>query len=219
LPPLYFPKFTSWSITRSMTLRTPIHALPEGYVEDRHLVATERRTLLLLNLAALVPLGLALALVGLWWATVRQLRGPYSTAFSEQFPVLVGILAVLVITFGGHEALHGLAIRLYGHKPRFGIALSKGVMYATTDNALFPRNQFVVIALAPLVVMTLVGMALMIVVPDTLGYFVGLIVALNAAGAIGDLWMAAAVMRYPADALVRDEADSIRIYVFEASST
>lgn len=202
-----------------MALKTPIHTLPEGYTEVQHLVATEGRTLLWLNLVSLVPLGLALALVGWWWALVRQWRGPYETAFSEQLSALVAIPIVLVVTFGGHELVHGLAIRLYGHKPRFGVALSKGVMYATTDNALFPRNQFIVVALAPLAAMTLAGLALMVVLPDALGYYVGLMVALNAAGAIGDLWMAAVVMRYPVEALVRDEADSIRIYVFEAANT
>ena len=202
-----------------MTFKTPIHTLPAGYTEARHLSATEGRTLLWLNLASLAPLGMALIVVGWWTAVVRQVRGPYSTAFSEQFPPLVGVVVVLVITLGGHEALHGLAIRLYGHRPRFGIALSKGVMYATTDNALFPRNQFIAVALAPLVVMTLLGMVLMIFMPDALGYYVGLMIALNAAGAIGDLWMTAVVMRYPANTLVRDEADSIRIYTYEAANT
>ncbi|HLV36517.1 MAG TPA: DUF3267 domain-containing protein, partial [Spirillospora sp.] len=75
-----------------------------------------------------------------------------------------------------------------------------------------PRNHFVIIALAPLVVITLVGMVLMIFMPDSIAYYIGLIVVLNAAGSIGDLWMTAAVLRYPPDTLVRDEADSIRIY-------
>jgi hypothetical protein len=58
-------------------------------------------------------------------------------------------------------------------------------------------------------------MALMIVVPDALGYYVGLVIVLNAGGAIGDLWMVGIVLRYPPHALVRDEADSIRIYLPE----
>lgn len=193
-------------------MQTPIHTLPADYAEVRHLVATEQRTLLWLNLASLIPLGLALLMMGWWWAFVQRLRGPYSTAFSETISWVVAVLVVLVITFGGHEAIHGLAIRWAGHRPRFGMELRKGVMYATADGALFPRNHFVIIALAPLVVITLVGMALMILVPDSIGYYIGLIVVLNAAGAIGDLWMTAAVLRYPPDTLVRDEADSIRIY-------
>jgi hypothetical protein len=191
----------------------PVHELPADYTEVQHLVVTEPRTLLWLNLASLVPLVIALLVLDRWSAFARQLRGPFNTAFSESFPELLAVILVIGLTFGGHEALHGLAILWAGHRPRFGMALHKGVLYATADNALFPRNQFVVIALAPLVGLTLLGLILTPLVPDRIGYFVGLGVALNAAGAIGDLWMTAAVLRYPESALVRDEADSIRIFV------
>lgn len=193
-------------------MQTPISILPDNYVEAKHLVATEQRTLLWLNLASLVPLVLALLFMGWWGAVVRQLRGPYNTAFSESLSWLIAVVIVVIVTFGGHELAHGLAIRWAGHKPRFGMKLHKGVLYATADGALFPRNQFIVIALAPLVLITLMGMFLMVFVPDSIGYYVGLIVVLNAAGAIGDMWMTAVVLRYPPDALVRDEADSIRIF-------
>jgi hypothetical protein len=197
-------------------LTPPIHNLPAGYVEAQHLVATERRTLIWLNIAALGPLILALLAMGWWWMFVQRLRGPISTAFSESLSPLVAVVVVLAVTFGAHEALHGLAIRWAGHHPRFGMKLHKGVIFATADGALFPRNHFIVIALAPLVGLTIVGMLLMIIVPDTIGYYVGLIVVLNAGGAVGDLWMTAAVLRYAQDSLVRDEADSIRIYVQQA---
>jgi hypothetical protein len=193
-------------------MQTPISILPDNYVEAKHLVATEQRTLLWLNIASLVPLVLALLFMGWWGAVVRQLRGPYNTAFSESLSWLIAVVIVVIVTFGGHELAHGLAIRWAGHKPRFGMKLHKGVLYATADGALFPRNQFIVIALAPLVLITLMGMFLMVFVPDSIGYYVGLIVVLNAAGAIGDMWMTAVVLRYPPDALVRDEADSIRIF-------
>jgi hypothetical protein len=192
---------------------TPVHALPDGYREVRHLIATEPRTLLWLNLASLIPLVLMLLAMGSWASWIQQMRGPYNTLFSETLSPLVAVPLVLVITFGGHELIHGVAILWAGHRPRFGMALDKGVMYATADNALFPRNHFILIALAPLVILTLIGMAVMVIVPDAVGYYVGLIVVLNAAGAIGDLWMTAVVLGYPPSALVRDEADSIRIYL------
>ena len=196
-----------------MTSQAPIHSLPDNYIQAKHIVATEPKTLLWLNIASLVPLALALLLMSWWGDLVRRLRGPYSTAFSESFPWYLAVIVVLVLTFGGHELTHGLVIGLLGHRPRFGVKLDKGVFYATADNALFWRGQFVLIALAPLLGLTLLCMLLLLIVPDTLGYYVGLIVVLNAAGSIGDLWMSAEVLRYPADALVRDEADSIRIYV------
>jgi hypothetical protein len=195
---------------------TPIHTLPADYTEAKHLVATDNRTLLGLNLASLLPLVIALLLMGWWSGQIQRLRGPYNTAFSESLSSLVAVVVVLVITFGGHEGIHGLAIHWAGHKPRFGMALHMGALYATADNALFTRAQFIVIALAPLVVLTVLGMALMIIVPDGVGYYVGLLVALNAAGSIGDLWMTAWVLRYPPDALVRDETTGIRIYTRRA---
>jgi hypothetical protein len=39
---------------------------------------------------------------------------------------------------------------------------------------------------------------------------------LNAGGAIGDLWMTGLALRYSSTALVRDEADSIRIFTPDA---
>jgi type III secretory pathway component EscS len=190
----------------------PIHELPPDYHEVRHLVATEPRTLLVLNLLSLVPIAIALGVVGMWSAIVRQLRG--TLAGGEVSPI-IGLVIVFAVVFTVHEGIHGLFIWLYGHKPHFGFKPQYGVFYATANDALFPRNPFLVIALAPLVVMTVAGLLLMVVVPDALGYYLGLVIVLNAGGAIGDLWMSAVVLRYPAYALVRDEADSIRVYMPE----
>ena len=54
---------------------------------------------------------------------------------------------------------------------RYGAKLSKGVLYATADNALFRRNEYLAIALAPLVGITLVVMVLMVVAPQGLAYY------------------------------------------------
>lgn len=195
-----------------MLRQTLTHELPPGYREDRHLAATEGRVLFWLNVLSLIPLVIALMVVGLWGAFVRRLRGPILSPLWENIPWLLAVIVVIILMIGLHEWIHGLAIRWVGYKPRYGINLAKGVFFATTDNGLFWRDQFIFVALAPLVVITLVGMALMIFMPDSLAYYIGLIVVMNAAGAVGDLWMAAVVWRYPTNTLVGDEADSIRIY-------
>jgi hypothetical protein len=187
---------------------TPIHALPDTYTEAEHLVVTEGNRLLWLNVLALVPLAVALVLMGGWWLLVVRLRGSIP---GSDLSWWVGLLLVLLV-LPLHEGLHAAAILWAGHKPRLGAKLDKGVLYATADGALFRRNQFIVIALAPIVVITLAGMALMLALPDMLGFWIGLAVVFNASSAIGDLWMVAVVLRYPPDALVRDEADGIRIY-------
>ncbi|HEX2906449.1 MAG TPA: DUF3267 domain-containing protein [Phototrophicaceae bacterium] len=189
----------------------PLQELPPQYREVQHLVLLEPGRALRLNLLALGPLPVALAGMAAWWPLVLRLRGPFPGG--PNWPWWLWVLLVLVVVLPLHELFHGLAIRWAGHKPRYGILLRKGALYATADGALFPRRAFLVIALAPLVGITLVGLLLVYLLPDTVGYYVGLAVALNAGSAIGDLWMAAVVWPYPAHTLIRDEMDSLRIYL------
>jgi len=74
-------------------------------------------------------------------------------------------LNVLIIVILGtvfivpHEWLHGLAIRYYGGEAHYGVGVAHFILpydYATTDHE-FSRNQFVVVLLTPLLVLTLLG--------------------------------------------------------------
>ena len=62
-------------------------------------------------------------------------------------------------------------------------------------------------------------MGLMIVVPQWLAYYLAIAAVLNAGGAIGDLWSVGVLLRYPAQVLVRDEADRFRIYALGADGS
>ena len=69
------------------------------------------------------------------------------------------------------------------------------------------------VALAPLVVMTpplLLGMA---VLPTFWAQAAQLMLILNASGAAGDLLMSWEIMRFPAQAMVMDEMDGVRIFM------
>lgn len=109
-----------------------------------------------------------------------------------------------------HELLHGLAISYFGGTPRYGTGIAYFVLpyaYATTDTR-FTRNQFIVIALAPLVGLTGIGVPLMVafewswlVVP----------LAANAGGAVGDLWMVLTLLGYPSHVRVEDSTTGMRI--------
>ncbi|WP_135828367.1 DUF3267 domain-containing protein [Halorussus halobius] len=130
-----------------------------------------------------------------WWNLALELLA---------FAVLVTAIIV------PHEWVHGLAIRYYGGRPRYGIGLAHFVLpyaYATTDHR-FARNQFVVVALAPLVVLTLVGVALL--VAFGWGWLV-VPLAANAGGAVGDLWMVLTVLGYPPHVRVEDGTTGVRI--------
>ncbi|WP_090617215.1 DUF3267 domain-containing protein [Natrinema salaciae] len=129
-------------------------------------------------------------------------------------PSVIGWLAVslglLVCVVVPHELLHGVFMARYGDRPNYGLGVSYLVLpyaYAETSGESYTRNQLLVALLAPFVVITAVGLAAMTVVPSPL-----LIVpmAANAAGSIGDLWMAAVLCQYPADVRVGDPPGEVR---------
>lgn len=189
--------------------RAPIHDLPYGYTEIRHIRLTEDRLLVWLNILSIVPIVVMIVLMAIWWGVVswgRALEPPSSV------PWWLALVAAMLIVLPLHELLHGVTITFFGQRVRYGAKLSKGVLYATADQALFRRNEYLAVALAPLVGITLLAMLLMVFVPQWLAYYTGIAAVLNAGGAIGDLWSVGILLRYPSAVLVRDEADGFRIY-------
>lgn len=121
---------------------------------------------------------------------------------------LVVVLALIPL----HEWLHGLGMQYYGHKVRYGFKWTKGVLYATSDNGLFWREQFVGVALAPLIGISLICLVASLFVAAGVGFWLMMTATLNATGAIGDVWMVRVAYRYPAYALIRDEEDGMRVF-------
>jgi hypothetical protein len=138
---------------------------------------------------ALAPAGVA------WWNDALTLLA-----------LVVAATAVVV----PHELLHGLAIRRYGGEVGYGVGVAHFVLpyaYATTEHR-FGRDQFLVVLLTPLVVMTLVGVPVMVALEW--GWLV-VPLAANAAGAVADVWMALTLLGYPSHVRVEDHEDGVRI--------
>src|SRR5512140_3486666 len=72
-------------------------------------------------------------------------------------PGLLMILVVMAIAIILHELIHGLFFWLFAcHKPEFG--LGPGYAFAAMPDWFFPKGQYLVIALSPLVALTMLGM-------------------------------------------------------------
>lgn len=121
--------------------------------------------------------------------------------------VLVLIFATIVL----HEAVHGLGFMLLAKvRPIFAF---RGVYaYAAAPGYYIPRNPYLVIALAPLVVISLVGVVLMTFVPPLWITPLVLVCVVNSSGAVGDLWVAWLLLRHPPEAFAQDRGDEIEIY-------
>jgi Putative zincin peptidase len=88
------------------------------------------------------------------------------------------------------------------------------MFYATSPGYAYRRNDYVVTALAPFVFLSTLFVLGMWLLQGTLWVaLLGICGVLNAAGAIGDMWISMIVLRYPATALVMDERDGMRVFL------
>jgi Putative zincin peptidase len=115
-----------------------------------------------------------------------------------------------VVVLGVHEALHAAAILVLGGRPSFGLKLPFA-LYCTAPNQLFTRDGYRAVALAPLVVITVLGVVVTWLAPN-LGAFLWLAWVGNVSGAVGDLVTTSELRHVPANALIADTEDGFIAY-------
>jgi hypothetical protein len=197
--------------------KSATRTLPEAYQKlDGLDLTTNQGLALILNLGGL---GLLFGLGWLFLQSLAFLRPEYLS--SENILVITGMRefwrAVLLLAVSTalmivlHEGLHGLLFWIItGQFPKFGF---RGFYaYASAPEWYIPRGAYVLIALTPVVLITVMGMAAVTIVPLNLVPGVLLLVSMNAAGALGDIITAIWLAGKPAGILVYDYGDGVRIY-------
>ncbi|HZU67291.1 MAG TPA: DUF3267 domain-containing protein [Ktedonobacteraceae bacterium] len=119
---------------------------------------------------------------------------------------IAGYVLILPI----HEVVHALAFLFWGGRPYFGTKLPLA-LYCGAKNQLFHRDQYLVIGLAPLVVLTLAGIIFTLLNPVLASYTLFASLG-NVSGAAGDVWTVARLLRYPKSALVEDTEAGYRVW-------
>ena len=148
----------------------------------------------LLSLALFVA---AAAGVGLLYALLGR---PVFARGDSPLLWLLAFIGVLPL----HELVHAAFFSLFGGRPRFGAGI-KGVMpylYVADPGRRFSRDRFLVTGLAPLLLLDLAALVLMLRNPSW-SWAAPALVA-NTSGAIGDLWVAGLLLRFPGWAQVED---------------
>ena len=188
--------------------------LPPDYILSERLAIESRRTFVLLNLASLLPLA-AGALC--FWAVDRALQAlnvsPLFTVPSGN--VLLTALIVIVLMFvvlSVHELCHGLVFQAFGAHPKYGIDLGKGVAFASAKESYFTRDAYLIVALAPLVIISMLCVIAMALTGGEARFVAALMGTINAGSAVGDLWFTLVCLRYPRDLLVRDFGDGAELF-------
>src|SRR5712691_11581426 len=123
--------------------------------------------------------------------------------------IVINIISYILI-LPIHELIHAAAFVLWGGKPYFGARLPYA-LYCGAKNQLFHRNQYLVVGLAPLVVITLAGIVVTFVAPVVAAFALAVTVG-NVSGAAGDAWSVARMLRLPATTLVEDTEVGYRVW-------
>jgi hypothetical protein len=146
-----------------------------------------------------------------WRFTIFQRPDFNNTHHPINFLIIVGIIIITLFVFIFHEILHGCFFWIFTQsRPKFGF---KGAYaYAAAPEWYIHRNAYLVIGIAPLLLITLIGLILIPVIPNF--YLIILIYALtlNASGSVGDIAVCLWLLRHPSSTLIQDYGDEIKIF-------
>lgn len=189
----------------------PTQTLPETHSLAWQVnLKTDKRLNLLLQLSALF--WAAIVAVFLWRA-FQALRPDWNETHltGNGWNILGLFLLVLVLSVILHELVHGAFFWWFTkHPPKFGMGL--GYAYATMPGWFFSKRQYLAVGLAPLAGLTALGLLLVPFLPGWMLdlFFIGLF--LNAAGAIGDIYICIRIAREAEDVWVKDFGHGTEVY-------
>jgi hypothetical protein len=191
-------------------------SLPIDYAEVLYWRVTEKP----LRVIILQIVGVfAFVIFGLIFSSLAASLGKLPAQMEFRFGLgEAGILiGAVLLTFVLHELTHGWAMQMFGARPQYGVLWKSMMFYATSPGYAYGRNDFLVISLAPFVVLSALAVLGMWMLQGTLWVALfGVCGVFNASGAIGDMWITLIVLRYPTTAYIMDERDGVRVFLSKA---
>ncbi len=128
--------------------------------------------------------------------------------------IAIPFLSSLVITVVVHELIHGLVFQRHGYEVQYGFLLRKGAFFTAALGQFQRREHLYSVALAPLVIITIVFLPLLFVPVPLIAITALFVLIVNTAGAIGDVYLYWVLTRLPAGSLFYD-VDIERMYVYQ----
>ncbi len=198
----------------------PTQTLPEHYRQAGTFdINKNKRLLFLFNAVGMVGLVISSMLFTtiLSWLRPEAMEQAFEFEMDSltQLGLLVGAVLVLVLVNTVlHEAIHGFFFWLFTRsRPRF--AFHWTYAYAAAPDWYLPKYLYLVTALAPLVLISLIGILLFLFVPAGWLASVWFVLVINAAGSVGDLAVAVWLLRQPSTCLAQDTGSAVTLFVPE----
>ena len=188
---------------------------PSGYKEILHWKINEDPSrLVVMNV---LPILLSILFGIGFYIFIQVFGGSPRLALSTRNLVIFLIGAPLILAF--HEFVHGIVMKSFGAKPRYGFWMRGLMFYAKAPGYAFLRNQYILMVLAPLLsVSVLMFLGILLLASNAIVWVLALWAIVNASAANADLWITTLVLRYPKSAYVVDEQDGMRILLPESKA-
>lgn len=184
--------------------------LPAGYVRLMELnLQRDRRLMLLVNGLSLL-IAAALAAAAHPFIPIGALFD-LSSGMAAYVLRFIALLAAMVAYMLLHEFVHGVFMRHFsGVRPHYGFT---GLYAYAGSSAYFNKRSYIVIALAPVVLLGVLLAAICLLVPRTWFWVAYAVEIINLSGAAGDYYVTCRLCRLPDDILVQDAGVSMTVYV------
>ena len=198
-------------------MNTSTQVLPDGYVQSDEInLKKDKRLMLLLNIVALFVFIVSFILLSIFVSRVRF--GSTSVSGNISAGVLLMLLGLTVMTLILHELIHGFFFWMFSRsRPVFGIRPLYA--YAGAPTWFFPRREFAITTLAPLVIIGVVGLFLMLLVPLWWLLMIAFLVALNTGGAIGDIFVFLRLLKSSPSSFANDTGDVVTFFELPAAAS
>lgn len=191
-------------------MNTSTQTLPVGYIQSGQIdLKKDKRLAILLNIGAFIVFIPMFYLLPGFAALVR----PGITNFSGTITIgnVLGALGLTVVVLIIHEIIHGLFFWIFSHgRPVF--ALRPLYAYAGAPAWFFPKRQYAITALGPLVIIGAVGLLLLLLAPISWIPMIAFLVALNTGGAMGDLLAFIRLLKCSPTSFTNDTGDVVTFY-------
>lgn len=124
--------------------------------------------------------------------------------------MFIGIISLLVIIVV-HELIHGLFFKLFNTEGKVKFGFKNGLAYATSPNSFYSKGKFLVILMAPFIIITLLlfFMYLFRLIPP---YAFIRLASIHASTCVGDFYFSYLVIKAPKNSCVEDTEHGINFY-------
>jgi uncharacterized membrane protein (DUF485 family) len=191
---------------------SPTRTLPDGYRQTDEIDLAKNKSLaVLLSLVAMVLFVLCFLLLGSFVGWARPELSTGTSVFTLDLFRILTFFAAIILTILVHEAIHGFFFWVFTRsQPVFALRLEYA--YAAAPDWFIPVRQYWIIGLAPLLLIGALGLVLIFVASPGWIPMLVFLVALNTAGAVGDLFIVARLLRLSPGSLVKDAGDQMSFF-------